>query len=222
MNQDSDITVLTNSEVQIILSSKVNEDSQVKVITETENQRDLQERKAIAPVTECLSDAEDRNDRVSNTTESTPDIFKSPDRVVTAHQSADIVTTVEIAPEVQPQTKKWKYQGVMRVEETQLPDKSSDSEDDRPIVITLRQEKVQSLSAQQIQDCKEGPVGETVVGVTIAKTFDGVEFRGTIDSFRTARKRFYYHVTYTDGDEEELSQRELRDGYVLGLSKEIE
>ncbi len=31
----------------------------------------------------------------------------------------------------------------------------------------------------------------------------------------------YYHVTYTDGDEEEMSQTELRDGYVLGLSKEI-
>ncbi len=30
-----------------------------------------------------------------------------------------------------------------------------------------------------------------------------------------------YHVTYTDGDEEELSQVELRDGYVLGLSAEI-
>jgi hypothetical protein len=28
-------------------------------------------------------------------------------------------------------------------------------------------------------------------------------------------------VTYTDGDEEEMSQTELRDGYVLGLSKEI-
>ncbi len=36
------------------------------------------------------------------------------------------------------------------------------------------------------------------------------------------RQRFYYHVTYTDGDEEELSQAELRDGYDLGLSGEIE
>ncbi len=206
----------------MILSSEVNEDSQVKVITDTENQRDLQERQSIAPVTECLSDAEDRNDRVSNTTESTPDIFKSPDRVVTAFPSPDIVMTVEIAPEVQPQTKKFKYQGVMRVKETQLPDKSSDSEDDRPIVVTLRKEKGQSFSAQQIQDFKEGPLGERAIGITIAKTFDGVQFRGTIDSFRTARNRFYYHVTYSDGDEEELSQRELRDGFVLGLSKEIE
>jgi hypothetical protein len=29
-------------------------------------------------------------------------------------------------------------------------------------------------------------------------------------------------TTYTDGDKEELSQTELRDGYLLGLSKEIE
>ncbi len=29
-------------------------------------------------------------------------------------------------------------------------------------------------------------------------------------------------MTYTDGDEEELSQKELRDGYVLGLEPEIE
>ena len=57
--------------------------------------------------------------------------------------------------------------------------------------------------------------------MTVAKQFDGVEYRGTVDSWRSARKRSYYHVTYTDGDEEELSQTELRDGYVLGLSDEI-
>ncbi len=56
----------------------------------------------------------------------------------------------------------------------------------------------------------------------MAKMFDGEEFRGTVDSFRHVRQRLYYHVTYTDGDEEELSQAELRDGYLLGLSKEIE
>jgi hypothetical protein len=40
--------------------------------------------------------------------------------------------------------------------------------------------------------------------------------------FRTARKSFVYHVTYSYGDEEEFSQVELRDGYLLGLSAEIE
>ncbi len=51
--------------------------------------------------------------------------------------------------------------------------------------------------------------------------FDGVKFRGTVDSVRQVRQRYYYHVTYSDGDEEEMSQAELRDGYVLGLSEEI-
>jgi hypothetical protein len=48
----------------------------------------------------------------------------------------------------------------------------------------IRHNKDINLSLQQIQDCKEGPVGERAVGVTIAKTFDGIEFKGTIDSFR--------------------------------------
>jgi hypothetical protein len=81
--------------------------------------------------------------------------------------------------------------------------------------------KSKTLTLKEIQDCKEGPVGERAIGVTIAKTFDGVEYRGTVDSFRTVRKRIYYHVTYSDGDEEELLQTEPRDGYVLGLSNEI-
>ncbi len=49
-----------------------------------------------------------------------------------------------------------------------------------------------------------------------------MEYRGIIDRFRKARQRFYYHVTYLDGDEEELHQAELRDGYILGLSGVIE
>jgi hypothetical protein len=50
----------------------------------------------------------------------------------------------------------------------------------------------------------------------VAKIFEGVEFRGIVDGFRSARQRLYYHVTYTDGDEEEMSQAELRDAYLLG------
>jgi hypothetical protein len=55
----------------------------------------------------------------------------------------------------------------------------------------------------------------------VAKLFEGIEFRGIVDRFRTVRQRLYYHVTYSDGDEEELSQAELRDAYVLGLAEEI-
>jgi len=225
--QDSDVRVLTASEIEMIQSMEevvpeVSQDSQVKIITETENDRDLQEREAPALETDALSDLEDRHETVSNTTESTPDILKSPERQETADKASDILMTVVTASEVEPQTKAFKYQGVSLVEETQLEDSSGNSDDDTPIVSTLIQEKGMTLSRQQIEDCKEGPIGERAVGVTISKTFDGVKYTGTIDSFRLARKRFYYHVTYSDGDEEELSQTELRDGYVLGLTKEIE
>jgi hypothetical protein len=76
-----------------------------------------------------------------------------------------------------------------------------------------------SLSLQQMQDFKEGPEGERAVGKTVAKMFDGVEFRGIVDSFRKVRQRYYYHITYTDGDEEEMSQIELRAKRCLLTSK---
>jgi hypothetical protein len=204
--------MLTAIEIEMIQSTEdevpeVSQDSQVKIITETENERDLQEREAPALVSEAKSDLEDRHETVSNTTESTPDIFKSPERQETADKAPDIVMTVETASEVAPQTKTFHYQGVSVVEETQLEDSSGNSEDERPIVNTLSiKEKGISLTRQQIQDGKEGPLGERAIGVTIMKTFDGVQFTGKIDSFRTARKRFYYHVIYSDGDEEEFNE----------------
>ncbi len=163
----------------------------------------------------------------SDSTGSTPDIFKSPERVteeIVVEEVADVEELADVVADVvADKNRRFTYTGVTRVEETEEQHKdSSDSEDGIPLTTLLRQEKGKKLTQQQIQDCKEGPMGEKAVGVTIAKTFDGVQFRGTIDSFRQARKRFYYHVTYTDGDEEELSQRELRDCYLLGLSDEIE
>ncbi len=38
--------------------------------------------------------------------------------------------------------------------------------------------------------------------MSVAKLFEGVEFRGIVDRVRTARQRVYYHVTYSDGDED--------------------
>ena len=78
-----------------------------------------------------------------------------------------------------------------------------------------------TLTEQQIKDCQERPQGKRAIGVSVAKMFDGVQFKGTVDSFRQARQRHYYHVVYTDGDEEELTQTELRDGFLLGLSDDI-
>ena len=93
--EDSDIRVLTETEIQMIQSMEdevpeVSQDSQVVIITETENQRDLQEREAPASVTDDLSDVEDRHETVSNTTESTPDILKSPDKSSRGNHFEDI------------------------------------------------------------------------------------------------------------------------------------
>jgi hypothetical protein len=77
------------------------------------------------------------------------------------------------------------------------------------------------LTLQQIQDFQEGPKGEKAIGVSVAKMFGGIEFRGTVGGLRTARKRCYYHVTYNDGDKEELSQTEFRDAGLMELSEEI-
>jgi hypothetical protein len=69
---------------------------------------------------------------------------------------------------------------------------------------------------------KDGPKGQRAVGKTVPKMFDGVEFRGTVDSFRQERQRLYYHIAYTDGDEEDMTELELRDAYLLANKDAIE
>ncbi len=105
--------------------------------------------------------------------------------------------------------------------ETEQQDGDSESDDDIPVAMLLKPRIAGSLTLQQIQECKDGPEEEKAVGKTVAKIFDEVKFSGIIDRFRTERKRHIYHVTYSDGDEKEWSQRKLRDGYVLGLAPEI-
>ncbi len=102
--------------------------------------------------------------------------------------------------------------------ETEQQGATSESDDDVPVAMLLKPSKAGSLTLQQIQECKDGPEGEREVGKTVAKIFDEVKFTGIIDRFRTERKRHIYHATYSDRDEEEWSQRELRDGYVFRLS----
>ncbi len=111
----------------------------------------------------------------------------------------------------------------MYIPETEAQDSSNDSEDNIPVVSLIKTKEGTSLSLEQIQDYKEGPTGEKrAVGKTVAKMFDGVEYRGTVDSFRQVRQRYYYHITYTDGDEEDMSQIELRDAYLLANTDTIE
>jgi hypothetical protein len=154
---------------------------------------------------------------------STPDIFKSPE-IIEGRVPGSITSETTSGFRIEERTtqSRKKYKGVRVVPETEAQERSSDSEDNVPVVSLLRPKSSSTLSLLQIEECKVGPVGELAVGKPVAKMFDGVEFRGIVDRFRTERKRFVYHVTYTDGDEEELSQVELRDGYVLGLSAEIE
>ncbi len=75
--------------------------------------------------------------------------------------------------------------------ETEIQASSSDSEDDIPVARLLQEPKtVSRLSLQDIEECKEGPKGEKAIGKVVAKMFDGVEFRGKVDSFRQVRQRF--------------------------------
>ncbi len=100
---------------------------------------------------------------------------------------------------------------------------TQESSDDRPVVRSLRNRQKITLSLQQITDCQDGPLGDRALGVKIAKSFGGYEYKGTVDKVRGDKAEGYiYHVAYEDGDEEELSQIELRDCYILGLSPEIE
>ena len=172
------------------------EDSEVQIFTESEVQ-------PIVHFTKAVEDIAD-SDR---------------ERYITARRETMMF---EMEQETNKTPEADKTERAPEAEEIEDQDKASDSEDDIPFATLLRQEKGNELSLEQIQDCKEGPVGERAIGVTVAKIFDGVEYRGTIDSFRKARQRYYYHVTYSDGDEEELNQAELRDGYILGLSEVIE
>jgi hypothetical protein len=110
-------------------------------------------------------------------------------------------------------------QGPTFIPQTQM----QESSEDRPVVRSLRNRQKATLSLQEITDCQDGPKGDKAIGVKIAKSFGGYEYRGTVDKVRIDKEEGYiYHVEYEDGDEEELSQIELRDGYILGLSPEIE
>jgi hypothetical protein len=148
----------------------------------------------------------------SDTTGSTPEIFKSP-QVVQDRVPGSIVdnTTRLEQTELQKTKAPRKYKGWVYIPETEVQESSvnPDKEDT-------------SLTLEKIQDLREGPKGEGAVGKIVAKVFDSVEYRGIVDSFRQVRQRFYYHITYTDGDEEDMSQIELRDAYLLANTEEIE
>jgi hypothetical protein len=148
-----------------------------------------------------------REDTTTRSVGSTPDIFKSP-QIIEGRVPGSITSDTTLGFRFQERTtqSKKKYKGVRVVAETEAQERSSDSEDNVPLATLLPPKSSSTLTLQQIEECKAGPVGDKAVGKTVAKMFDGVQFIGIVDRFRTERKRFVYHVTYTDGDEEEFSQ----------------
>jgi hypothetical protein len=240
------------SEAQLIRQDiQQNHDTEIKQISGTENERDIQARAEqephVIPFIPCIrlmseresvemarhgevlrwsSDEDGDNTQkttlASDTTGSTPDIFKSPELSKGRVPGAIITDTInDYVIEASPK-KRQTLQGVQFVGETEMQESSVDSPENRPVVRSLRNRQKINLSLQQITDCPEGPKGDRAIGVTIAKTFGGYEYRGTIDKFRGERGRYIYHVTYDDGDEEELFQKELRDCYILALAPDIE
>jgi hypothetical protein len=140
--------------------------------------------------TEQFKDKSEATTFQSDTTGSTSDIFKSPDRGDSRVPGLETTTTDVVSSCVIQARNKFTYTGVTHVDETEKQATSSDSEDDIPVARLLRPKKtVCSLTLQQIQDCKEGPQGEKAVGVTVAKLFDGVEFRGEVDRFQTSQTK---------------------------------
>ena len=223
------------------------QDSQVKQISETENDRDIQARTAeeahvipfipgirlmsereadeVARHGEVLrwSSDEDGNNTPkttlgSDTTDSTPDCLKSPVQSE-GRVPGEIVIDKIRAYVIAASPKSLTYDGPSFIPETEIQESSGD----RPVVRSLRNRQKITLSLQQITDCQDGPLGDRALGVKIAKSFGGYEYRGTVDKVRGDKEEgCRYHVEYEDGDEEELSQIELRDCYILGLAPEIE
>jgi hypothetical protein len=160
---------------------------EVEIITETERQDaqdDGSDSDEDIPFSTLLRQEKEVQERPeekevhSDTTGST--IFKSPVRENTvrhvAKATSPVIPFVYEGPNFIPETEQQDFLSSMP--ETEQQGNSSDSDDNVPVSTLLRQDKAQTLTLQQIQDCKEGPQGEKAIGVTVAKTFDGVEYRG--------------------------------------------
>ncbi len=193
---DSEVRILTDSEIQILASMGAaipgfddSDEAQADNRLEDESHQDK---------TEQDRQAQDRIDETaqvtaeSDTTESTPDIFKSPVGQVVQISQRALEKEIALEVEVTVQRQGFKYVGPPLISETEAQVTSSDSDDNVPVATLLRKEKGTTLSQQQIQDCQEGPKGEKAIGVTVSKTFEGVEFRGIVDRFRNVRQRMYY------------------------------
>ena len=106
--------------------------------------------------------------RLSDTTESTPEIFRSP-VAETAFVVQDKVALDLLGQQLfeasnqsgnQMTLNGKPFLGVTFVPETEAQVESSDSDDNVPIATSIRKEKGSTLTIQQIKDCQEGPKGD--------------------------------------------------------------
>jgi hypothetical protein len=170
----------------------------------------------------------DKNNALDKTP-SLPDILKSPEPIQARIPGSVVVDGIgsfdiesrRVGTVKDKVARKKNFKGVNFVPETEQQNETSESDDDVPVAQLLKPRKTGCLTKEMIDECKEGPEGDKAVGKTVAKIFDGVTYTGIVDGLRTERKRSIYHVTYSDGDEEEWTERELRDGFLLGLAPEI-
>jgi hypothetical protein len=208
------------SEAQLITQDRQeNQESQIQEISGTENEMEIQARADPEPhvipfirgirlmsdreatevarhgeVLRWSSDEDADNTQktalASDTTGSTPDIFKSPEQSKGRRVPGAIVRDTIEDYVIHSSPDRQTYQGVNFVGETEKQDSSVDIPDNRPVVRSLRNRQKITMSLQQITDCQEGPKGDRAIGVTIAKTFGGYEYKGTIDRFRGETGRY--------------------------------
>ena len=173
------IKELEGSDVIVIATEvETGRDSEVQAITETENERELKSRQEAQGNS---SDSEDdipfstlsqrdkvqetitetvQETRLSDTTESTPEIFRSPvtETVVVVQNKVALDLLGQQLFEASNQSGNQMtlngkpFLGVTFVPETEAQVESSDSDDNVPIATSIRKEKGSTLTIQQIKD----------------------------------------------------------------------
>jgi hypothetical protein len=128
---------------------------------------------------EKITDKTDDMTAASDTTGSTPDIFKSPemtDKRVPGSIITDRVEGFDIDSRRQAIQKGKvatlkKFKGYVWVPETELQEQTIERNDNVPVEKLMIPSQTGSLSLEQIKDCKDGPEGEKAIGKTVAKFF---------------------------------------------------
>ena len=91
---------------------------------------------------------------------------------------------------------------------------NSDDDDDLvPLASLVAKEKLDVLAAVSTKAASiVYPVGEAAIGVQVARDFGGKHgiCNGKITTVNLTGRRPLYHCVYTDGDEEDYNQAELR------------